>query len=316
MNLPIELQTLIQSNVPLCRFSNFQIGGQAELFAQPQTREELKYLLQFRQDFRLPLIVIGRASNLLFSDEGFEGLVISLMKFEKDRVSFRETDSVKASAGTGLFKLSQLCQEKGLGGLEFLCHIPGTVGGAVRMNAGFNRPGKAYREVKDVLITATAIDLNGSEKALALDDIDFRYRESNLDDRIVLDATFKLKPSTPGQVREEIRANFAYRNSVQDLQYPSVGSIFKNPKKQTNLTSGQLIEKVGLKGFQVGGAMFSLKHGNFILNIGHAKAQDVLELIAVAQTKVREAFGVELETEVKVIPARPTNEALEVGMIA
>ncbi len=305
----------IQNNIPLCRYSTFQIGGPARYFAQPTHRDQLLPLLEFQKMHDVPAVVVGRGSNVLFSDEGFPGLVISLQKFETDRVFFISDELVKVSAGTSLFRLSAICQEKGISGLEFTCHIPGTVGGSVRMNAGFGRPGQPYLEIQNVIESATALGFDGQMKSLGIDDFEFGYRSSNLRDCIILDASFRVSLSTPERVREEVRANFAYRNAVQDLRYPSAGSVFKNPKDRSKFSSGQLISKVGLRGIRIGGAAISEKHGNFILNIGQAKAQDVLALIELAKTRVYEAFGIMLEPEVKIIVPNPEAQTLEAGIL-
>ncbi len=301
MNLPNGFVVPIQNNVPLCRFSTLQIGGPAAYFAEPDTREALLPLLEFQKQENLPLLVIGRGSNILFSDEGFPGLVISLRKFELERIQFNPKGLVKVSAGMSLFRLSALCQEQGVSGLEFICHIPGTVGGACAMNAGFGRAGVHYQEIKDVLNSVTVLDAATSKlRVIQRSEIDFQYRKSSLEREIVLDATFQLKPSTREAVRDEVKANFAYRNSVQDLRYPSAGSVFKNPKKPTE-SAGKLIDRAGLRGTRIGGAMISEKHGNFILNVGNAKSADVLQLIDLAKSRVLEQFGIELEPEVKLM---------------
>lgn len=301
MSLPNGFGTAIQHSVPLCRFSTLQIGGPAAYFAEPDTRDTLLPLIEFQKQENLPLLVIGRGSNILFSDEGFPGLVISLRKFELERIQLHPDGLVKVSAGMSLFRLSALCQEQGMSGLEFICHIPGTVGGACAMNAGFGRAGSNYQEIKDVLQSVTVLDLSaGKLRVINRSEINFQYRKSSLDREIVLDATFQLKPATREAVRDEVKANFSYRNSVQDLRYPSAGSVFKNPKKPAE-SAGKLIDRAGLRGTRIGGAMISEKHGNFILNVGNAKAADVLQLIDVAKTRVLEQFGIELEPEVKLM---------------
>lgn len=315
MSLPEGSISLIQNNVPLCRYSTFQIGGVARYFALPANREQLASVLNFQRNSGLPHILIGRGSNILFPDDGYPGLVTSLQKFETDHVYFNSNGTVKASAGVSLFKLSALCQEHGASGLEFTCHIPGTVGGAVWMNAGFGRPGKSYREIKDALECITILDESGEIKVLQTDDIQFEYRSSNLQKCLVLDATFRIQHSKPEKVREEVRANFAYRNFVQDLRYPSAGSVFKNPKKTSEFSSGQLIDRVGLKGMRIGGAMISEKHGNFIVNVGQARSSDVLALIQTAKHRVFESYGIELEPEVKIILPPVESEAFQSGVL-
>ena len=311
MNLREDLP--IQSNVPLCRYSTFQIGGPARYFIQPTDREQLLAALDFQKLEGIPYVVVGRGSNVLFPDEGYPGLVISLQKFESSHVYCDSDGIMKASAGVSLFRLSALCQEKGASGLEFTCHIPGSVGGAVQMNAGFGRPGRPYLEIKNVLESISVLTPERKLSRMASDQIHFGYRTSDLQDYLILDATFRIEPSTPAKVREEVRANFAYRNSVQDLRYPSAGSVFKNPKSQSRFSSGQLIEKAGLKGARVGGAMISEKHGNFFLNVGGAKAADVLTLIEIAKGRVHEQFGIDLEPEVKIITPNP--QVLEAGLL-
>lgn len=300
---------LIQHDVPLCRSSNFQIGGPAKFFSQPKNREELTEVLDFQASKQLPYMIIGRGSNILFPDEGYEGLIVSLQKFEWDHLYLLTPETIKISSGVSMFRLSSFCQQKGLGGLEFSCHIPGTLGGAIWMNAGFGRPGRPFEEMKTVVETVTVLSPDRTLRVLNRDEIRFEYRSSHLDDYLILDATLHVCSSTPTKVREEVRSNFAYRNSVQDLRYPSAGSVFKNPKKQSKCSAGQLIEQVGLKGTRVGGAVFSEKHANFIINVGQARASDVLELMEEAKKRVFESFGVFLEPEIKIVSARAEKES-------
>ena len=168
------------------------------------------------------------------------------------------------------------------------------------MNAGFGRAGRSYQEIKDVIHSLTLLDLEGRLRTLEKGEVEFGYRTSNLPAGIVVDATFQVVKSTTEAVRIEVKANFAYRNSVQDLRYPSAGSVFKNPGASQG-SSGQLIEKAGLKGKKIGGAMISDKHANFIVNVGGAKASQVVELITCAQEKVFEAFEIRLEPEIRII---------------
>ena len=303
MNLPVDLRTPIRTDIPLKSFSTFKIGGAARFFAEPETREELFRVLEFQRLERLPLLLIGRGSNLLISDEGFQGLALSLRKLEPNRYSVERDDLLRVSGGMSLFRLAVLSQEQALGGAEFVCHIPGTVGGALVMNAGFGRRGEPYFEVKDIIDSFTIIDTNadGAIKTLRKEDICFEYRATNIPaGLIILEAVFRLSPKSKELVKQEIDANFAYRNAVQDLRFPSAGSTFKNPKGHS-LTSGQLLERVQMKGMRSGGAMVSERHANFFLNVDHATAQDVLSLMKMAQKRVLENFGVMLEPEVKYV---------------
>jgi len=303
MNLPVDLKTPIRTEVSLSSYSTFKIGGPARFFTEPRTREELFQALEFRKIEDIPLLVIGRGSNLLISDAGFQGLVLSLRKLEPDWFSVQTNGLVRVSSGMSLFRFSIISQEHSLGGAEFVCHIPGTVGGAVMMNAGFGRRGQPYCEIKDIIESITVVDLdsNGNLKTLRREEIQFDYRKTSLPFKtVVLEATFQLTPKSKKWVEEEIKANFAYRNAVQDLRFPSAGSTFKNPKG-TALTSGQLLERAQMKKVRIGGAMVSERHANFFLNVDHATSQNMLDLIRLAQKRVFEEFGIELEPEVKYV---------------
>jgi UDP-N-acetylmuramate dehydrogenase len=308
MSLPVEsksfgLKTLLRFDVPLFRYSTFQIGGPARYFSEPSSVEEIEALLEFARSEELPVLTIGKGSNLLFPDEGFPGLVMTLIRFEPKKILFDEEQcTVTASSGVNLYRLAMACREACLGGIEFLSHIPGTLGGALVMNAGFGRfPGQPM-EIGDRVEEVTVLTPEGELRKLGAGEVEFRYRETNLDPFIILEARLKLYKARREEIQAEIRSNFNYRNRVQDLRYPSAGSVFKNPSGAPG-SSGQLIDKVGLKGERVGGAMISERHANFIVNTGGAKASDVLALIQLAQAKVFEAFGVRLEPEIRRITA-------------
>ena len=301
MSLQVDSKAFIRTNVSLKSSSTYKIGGVAHFFAEPHTQDELIRVLEFRRSEGLRVLVLGRGSNLLISDDGFDGLAISLRQMECERFSVQNQTNLVVSAGMSLCRISTLSQEHSLGGSEFLCHIPGTVGGAIVMNAGFGRRGGAYQEIKDVLETFTAVDLNGNVKEVHHRDVQFDYRQTNIPQGlIILEAKFRLVPKDKREVEAEIKANFAYRNQVQDLRYPSAGSTFKNPKNST-YTSGQLLDKVHMKKLRIGGAMVSDRHANFFLNVDRASAQDILDLISLAKKRVSEAFGIELEPEVRYV---------------
>ncbi|MBI4358683.1 MAG: UDP-N-acetylmuramate dehydrogenase [Candidatus Omnitrophica bacterium] len=302
MSLRIDSKTSIRTEVPLTSYSTFKIGGPARFFAEPRTREELFQVLEFQKAEGVSLLILGRGSNVLISDDGFSGLAVSLRQFEPDQFSVDPDGLLHVSGGMSLFRLAMISQEEGLRGVEFVCHIPGTVGGAIVMNAGFGRRGHGYFEIKDVFESCAILDLNSNQiKVLRKQDIRFEYRSSSLgSNHLVLEAAFRLTPTRREIVEAEIKANFAYRNSVQDLRFPSAGSTFKNPKDHP-LTSGELLERAKMKGFRIGGAMVSERHANFFLNVDHARAQDVLELMAVARNRVFEEFGVQLEPEVRYV---------------
>lgn len=285
----------------LANHSSFKIGGRALYFAEPQTREDLSYLIHFSEKESLPWILIGNASNILFSDQGFQGLVISLKKFELNQLMI-EGPYLRVSAGVSLIPLAYYLAAHSLGGLEFVSTIPGTVGGALVMNAGYSRHSGKLNQIADWVEEVVTLDTDGSFKCQKKEDVSFGYRSSSLMGRVVVEATFKLQPAPREEVWRELRANLAYREGVQPLRYPSAGSVFKNPQS-VETTAGKLIDHAGLRGFRIGDAQISEKHGNFIINLGRAKAREVLDLIALAQAKVKEKFGIGLELEVKCVPS-------------
>jgi len=302
MSLQTDLR-IPTPEVPLHSYSTFKIGGRARFLGEPRTPEELFALLEFRRQEGLPLLVIGRGSNLLFSDDGYPGLVLLLRKFQWRPIALEGDCLLRVPSGLGLYSLCCYCQSHSLGGAEFLCHIPGTVGGAVVMNAGFGRPENGWHQIEDILQSVTLLEGGGRIREIESRELGLQYRKSNLDrETVVLDALLQLKPKPGGEIARQIRANFDYRDSVQDLRYPSAGSIFKNPKPDS-LSAGQLLERVGMKGMRIGGAMVSEKHANFFLNVAGATARQVRALMAIASRRVFEELGVLLEPEIQWIPS-------------
>ena len=336
MNLQASLKAPIYTDVSLKLYTTFKIGGCSKYFAEPRTRSELLSALEFREERGVPLLILGRGSNLLFSDAGYPGLVLSTRKLEIGQMTNLGRGRIRVPAGLGLIRLNLYCKDQGLSGAEFLCHIPGTVGGAVVMNAGFRRRGAPWHEMKDIIESVTVMSFGGTLRELTHRDIRFDYRKTNLGgEDIITEVTLHLESAERQKIDDEIKANFSYRNSVQDLRYPSAGSVFKNPvgssltaqdapslpgasgavpargmkpraggrAKQGPLTSGQMLERVRMKGMRVGDAMVSTKHANFILNVGQAKSSDVLELMSIAKKRVLEQFGIELEPEIRYVPS-------------
>ena len=299
MLFPFGFDGQIRQHESLARHSSFKIGGETLYFAEPLTQEDLVSHLEFVDREDMPCLLIGNASNILFADEDFEGLVIALNKFELNRLHL-EDQYVTVSAGMGLIWLAHILADHSLGGMEFMSTIPGTVGGALVMNAGVSPYAGKLHQMADWVVEIKTLGRDGFVKTLKREDIAFQYRSSNLEGQVILEATFKLEFCPCEDTKRELRANLQYRESVQELRYPSAGSIFKNPKG-VEMTAGKLIDLVGLRGLRIGGAQISEKHGNFIVNLGNAKAGEVLELIAVAKEKVKEKFGVDLELEVKYI---------------
>jgi UDP-N-acetylmuramate dehydrogenase len=284
---------------PLSEHSTFKIGGQALYYAEPADREELAFFFDLAGRESLPWVLIGNASNLLFADEGYDGLVISLSRFECDRFEVEDT-RVNVSSGMGLTRLARLLAEHSLGGMEFVGTIPGTVGGALAMNASFGRSHARPQAMSDTLVQVEIMEDSGKLLVMKPNEIEFSYRWSSLQGKVITGAVFGLEARPQEEIRSELRANQKYRARTQDLRFPSAGSVFKNPAGFAQ-TAGRMIDLVNLRGSRVGDAQISEKHGNFIVNRGGARAGDVLELIDHARSKVKQAFGVELELEVKYI---------------
>lgn len=275
---------------PLKKHTTFKIGGNAELFVSVKNEKQLKTLLLTCKLSKIPFFVLGRGSNLLISDEGMKGVVVTLDGDFKD-ISFSE-NKITCGAGVNLSKLCMFALDKSLSGLEFAYGIPGSVGGAVYMNAG------AYGgEIKDVVTSVTHLTPDGEIITLTSDVIDFSYRYSLYKDNngIILSATFELKADKSEDIKARMDDFMTRRKTKQPLEFPSAGSVFKRP--QGNF-AGTLIEQCGLKGKTIGGAQVSQKHAGFIINIGDATCEDVLSLIAFVQNTVKEQTGYFLEREI------------------
>jgi len=285
----------IRQDEPLCQHTYFRIGGPCKALISPLDAEELKKILDFARTKGVKYFIIGRGSNLLVKDEGFDGLAIRLSESDFSSVRFSQDE---ACVGSGM-KLSRFCEllaEAGLSGLEFLSGIPGTVGGAAMMNAGgkFGSIGERIEQVK-------VMDPEGEIRFLTKSDLKFGYRSSNLEDMIILEARFSLERDEETKILRRIKSFRDEKKSKQDLSSPSAGCVFKNPRGTQPKSAGELIELSGLKGKTIGGARVSEAHANFIINTGDAKASDVLELMDIIQKKVETDHGIRLEPEVKVI---------------
>ncbi|PMD70230.1 UDP-N-acetylmuramate dehydrogenase [Companilactobacillus nuruki] len=294
MKFPVEKLPNIEFklNEPLSKYTFTKTGGPADVLAFPKTREELVEIVDTARVNQIPITIIGNASNLIIKDGGIQGIVIILPNFHKIEVS--ET-KVTAEAGATIINTTIAAQKAGLTGIEFAAGIPGSVGGAVFMNAG------AYGgEIKDVFESAEVLLPDGHITTLTHDDMEFSYRHSTVQDDggIVISATFALKRGNKETIQEEMDRLNELRRSKQPLEYPSCGSVFKRPKGHF---TGPLIIKAGLQGKIIGGAQVSMKHAGFIVNIKHATATDYLNLIHLIQKTVKEKFDVELHTEVRII---------------
>ena len=300
-------QHLVRRNVRLSQFTSMQIGGTAAYFAEPAGDEDLMELMDFAREEGLPWILIGKGSNVIFPDEGYPGLVITLIHYCQDDLFIdRKKNTAQASAGTHLYRFVLACRDQGLGGAEFLANIPGTLGGALVMNAGFSRYLGQSNEIGDLVKSVRVLNLDGTQETIEKKDVTFGYRTSSLSDRIVLGGTLQLWRRPMEDIQDEIRANFDYRNQKQDLHRPSSGSIFKNPGKDLP-SAGKLIDQLDLKGTRVGDMMVSAKHSNYFINMGEGKSSDLALLIEKIQKAVLDETGILLETEVKMIQPPPSS---------
>ena len=276
---------------PMRRHTTFRIGGPADYLIRPETEEVLRKILALCAEEKLPYFILGNGSNLLVSDQGYRGVIIQIYKNFQQCVI--EGNVIRAGAGILLSRLSAAAGEAGLTGLEFASGIPGTLGGAVFMNAG------AYGgEMKDILSWADVLDEERKLRRLSAEELELGYRTSRVKKEgwIVTGAELKLKFGDPEKIREKIEELKAARTSKQPLEYPSAGSTFKRPE---GYFAGKLIMDAGLRGFRVGGAQVSEKHCGFVINTGNATAADVRELMRQIQEKVWEKYQVRLEPEVR-----------------
>ncbi len=292
-------QGILRLEEPLALHTSFKIGGPAEFFALPDTQKDFIDLLIYSIKNNLPYFIMGRGSNLLVSDRGLRGLVICTDKLNK---LTRDENYISAFCGAKLKDLSDFAQESGLSGLEFASGIPGSVGGAVFMNAG------AYGgEIKDVLYCSKCLNptleaLQSSNPIIHLkaEQHNFSYRNSALQHLglIQLSSVFKLNPDPPEAIEARMVDLDEQRNSKQPMDLPSAGSVFKRPEGHF---TGKLVDDCGLRGFRIGDAAVSNKHCGFIVNLGNATASEVLQVIRHVQDTVFARFGVRLETEIRMV---------------
>lgn len=285
-------QINIKKQEPLSKYTFTHTGGKADWLAFPENVEQVQQLVKFVKKNDMPLTVIGNASNLIVRDGGIVGLVLIVTGMNQIKV---EGNNVVAQAGATYIKTTQVARDHSLTGLEFAAGIPGSIGGAVFMNAG------AYGgETKFAVKSATIMLPTGEIQELTNEELDFGYRHSSVQDNhgIVLEATFELKPGDKEEITAQMDELNARRAAKQPLELPSCGSVFKRP---TGYFAGKLIHDAGLQGYTSGGAQVSKKHAGFIVNIDNGTATDYLNVIHHVQEVVKNKFGVSLETEVRII---------------
>lgn len=302
-NIEYKLISILGSDnvikeVPMSSYTTFHIGGIADYVVTPENEEQLAKLLHLIKEENVDFVVIGNGSNILVSDKGFDGIVIQLGdKFSSFVIKDKDESGVyvDVTAGMRLSRLGNELAASSIEGFEFATGIPGTIGGAVMMNAG------AYGgEIKDIIKSARVMDFDGNVKELSRDELELGYRTSIIAKKnyIVISAVFDLKKGDREKIRANIKELALKRREKQPLEYPSAGSTFKRPEGHF---AAKLIEDAGLKGLSVGGAQVSEKHAGFVINKKDAKAMDVIRLTDEIKEKVYDKFGVKLELEIKKI---------------
>ena len=283
----------IYINELMSKHTSFKIGGPAECLIKIQNFEELKSILKLSQKENIPLTIIGNGSNLLVSDNGIKGIVL---KIEIDTIEINEESArLKVGSGVKLGFIAQKCLKQEIAGFEFASGIPGTIGGAIRMNAGAHG-----KEMKDVVTSITYMDRNGEIHKIQNEEAKFEYRHSMFADKdyIILEVEMELEKGNKEEIQNKMTEYATYRKEKQPIEYPSAGSTFK---RGTDFITAKLIDDCGLKGYQIGGAQISEKHAGFIINKGNATAEDVIKLMEHTKEQIYNKFGKIIEAEIEII---------------
>ena len=280
---------------PMSKYTSFKIGGPAECLIKIKTKEELKEVLLFANKENIPITVIGNGSNILVLDEGIKGITL-IIKIEG--IEYNEEGKkviINVGAGEKIAKVGRMFLNKELTGFEEISGIPGSIGGAVRMNAGAHG-----KEMKDIIKTVTCMDYSGNEKKFSNQEMNFKYRKTILNEEkyIVTEVELELEKGNKQEIKEKMDEYTKFRKEKQPLEYPSAGSVFKRGE---DFITSKLIDEAGLKGLSVGGAEVSTKHAGFIINKKNATAKDVLELVNKVKEEVYKKFNKKIELEIEVI---------------
>ena len=292
-----EIQKIVSkdkifTNEPMSKHTSFKIGGPAEIFVKINNVEELKLIIKISKQAEFPITVVGNGSNLLVSDDGIRGIVL---KIEFDKIEIEESGKLKIGSGVKLAFLAQKCLKEKLEGFEFASGIPGTIGGAIRMNAGAHGS-----EMKDIVKKITCMTRDGKIQVISNEEAKFEYRNSifSQNDYIILEAEIQLRKGNPEEIRSKMDEYATYRKEKQPIEYPSAGSTFK---RGNDFITAKLIDECGLKGYQIGGAQVSEKHAGFIINKGNATAEDVKQLMKYVEEQVYNKFGKKIKPEIEII---------------
>jgi len=291
MSLLTGFEDFVRQGEPLAPYTWFQLGGPAEFFCEPRSTDELAAVVKRCRQENLPIRLLGGGSNVLVRDQGVPGMVVRLGESVFTGITASK-NGVVAGGGARLGHVISSAVREGLAGLETLVGIPGTVGGALHGNAG-GRGG----DIGQWVCRATVMNRNGELLEREREDLVFSYRQSSLDELVILSAQFALEPEDPEELTKRMQKQWITKKASQPLGHQSAGCIFKNPR---GLSAGSLVDQAGLKGTRIGGAEVSERHANFIVAETGATSQDVLRLIDLVRSRVAERLGVELETEIEI----------------
>lgn len=277
------------------KHTTFKIGGPAECFIKIKTKEELKEILVFARENKIPITILGNGSNILVLDGGIKGITLTIQIEYLDIKQDDEKYQVCVGGGYKLAKLAQVFLKNEISGFEELSGIPGTIGGAVSMNAGAHG-----REMKDIVEKIKCVDIDGNEKEFLNEEAGFGYRKSIFkgNSYIVTEVELELQKGKQEEIKEKMNEYAKYRKEKQPIEYPSAGSTFKRGK---DYITAKLIDEAGLKGYSIGGAVVSTKHSGFVINKGNATAKDVLDLVKYIKDTIEEKFDKKIELEIEVV---------------
>ena len=280
---------------PMSKHTTFKVGGPAECYMKIDDIKDLRNILKFAKNNDIKITVLGNGSNVLVLDKGIEGIVLNIRFNKMEMLNFDGKIYANIGAGVKISIFGHLLLKNEITGFEELSGIPGTIGGAVKMNAGAHG-----KEFKDIVNTVTCMDYDGNIKQFENKDMEFDYRRSMLKDKkyIVLEVGMQFEKGTEKDIRQKMEEYATYRKEKQPIEYPSAGSTFK---RGSDYITAKLIDEAGLKGFSIGGAEVSEKHAGFIINKGNATAKDILELIEYVRNKIYEKYNKEIELEIEII---------------
>lgn len=300
LKIPNELENIISKDKikvdePMNKYTSFKTGGKVDYYIKAENRQEISDIIKYAKQNKIPLHIIGNGSNILVSDEGIRGIVL---KIDLKGIKIEEQDNqfiVTVAAGEKVMALAQKLLQNSITGFEELSGIPGTIGGAIKMNAGAHG-----REMKDIVISTTYMNEDGKIYELTNEEQEFTYRHSTFFEHkyVILETKLLLQKGDKEQIEAKMNEYFTWRKDKQPLEYPSAGSTFK---RGDNFITAKLIDDCGLKGYTIGGAQISEKHAGFIINKESATSKDIFELIKYTKTKVYEKFKVRIEEEVEII---------------